>query len=185
MGLFSALGFTANDDQKRAEAQMRSAAGEQRGRRRELDENAGATRSRYLELLEGFDPSSYMETAARGVGEELHEGMVDTMSDNSQALNARGFFGSRLNTAQISKDFSNRLSRALAQLSMSAGHMEQNRIGMMGDQGRQDANRADYTRETELDLYAGERDSEQQKRNSRLSGTLDLVKSGVSYATGG
>lgn len=184
MGVFSALGITKSGDQKRAESRMRSAAAGEGARRERFDTRATGSRNRYLELLEGFDPQSFMQSAAEGVGSELHEGFVDTLGQNNQALNARGFFGSGLNTAKISEDFSNRLSRALAQLSMQTAGLEQNRIGMVGDQGRIDASRADHSRGLELDLYAGDLDAQIADRNAKLAGTIGLARSAGSFFGG-
>lgn len=181
MGILSALGFTKNKDQKRAEEAFRGAMGSEGRRRKGFDSNAENTRGRYLGLLEGYDPQEYMQEAAGAVGADLNEQLVATTADNNQALNARGFFGSGINAGRIGKDFNNRLARALASLSLQTAGLEQGRIDRFGRQAETDAGRADYSRSNELDLIAGNRDSEVANRNSRLGGTMGILNAATRF----
>lgn len=185
MGLFSALGFTKNKREKRADQMLDQGISDQGARRLNRDSEATSTRRSYLDLLEGFDPRQYMTDAAGAVTEDAVEGLTDTISDNNQGLNARGFFGSSLGTAKIAEGFSKRLSNALAGLSLQTAGLEQDRIGMIGGQAATDAGRADYARDTELDLLSGNVDRETARRNSRLKGTMGIVSGASKFARPG
>ncbi len=184
MGILSALGITKTGSQKGAERALRDEHGQEMLRRRQLDAQAGDARNRFVEGLNAFDPQEYARETAESIGADAQEGLVSTIASSNQQLNARGFYGGGLNTGRITRDFNDRLARALGALSMDTAQLELGRLGGYQDLYGMDAERADYTRGSELDLLADHVDRERDDRAGRLGGTMDLVSSGMKFVGG-
>lgn len=175
MGLFSFLGFTENKNEKRARENLDAATRAEQARTGQLDQQAAESRNRYTSLLEGFNPQDYMKQAAGSVAADLGEAYNQGEGQRRLAAQRSGFINSGGGTGALQRDFSGRLARALAGLSLQTAGMEQNRISSFGDVYGTDRGYAEGSRMNSLDMLAGARDAAIQSRNSRLSGTVGLA----------
>lgn len=184
MGLLSFLGITANRDENRAKDRLEALSQGETARRKKADYQADTARNRYVEGLNAFDPTEYARSTAGAIGEGLQEDLTGTLAASNQQLNARGFYGGGLNTAKITRDFNDRLARALAALSMDAAGLELSRLGGYGDLYGTDASRADQTRQSELDLAFDRFAMERDDRSRRFGGLVHLAGAGIRAAGG-
>ena len=133
MPILSALGLKDTDAEAMDKRRAREAAYTQSGYARDSRARSLEGRSRYLDLLEGFDPREYMAEAAQGVGDRLHEGYTADIARDNASMNARGFYGGVINQPRLARGFADRLSRALSSLSLSAAGLESGRLRQFGD----------------------------------------------------
>ena len=139
---------------------------------------ADTSRANYMRRLGAFDPAAYARSTAEALGSSLMEDFVRAEAARNAALNARGIYGSPIGHAALTRDFNERLARALASLGMEAALMQQGVIDRYGDLYRGDIALAENSRNRYLDLLAGQRDyetaleNERRRRRSGLFGNL-------------
>lgn len=177
------LGSRDTSGERRARRRMNEAAVDQKGRTYARDRTAaaseetyGGTRNEYLEGLRGFDPRDY----AGDVAGSLQTGFMDAFEDaegmRNTGLNRRGFLGSNVGAGRMGEHFASQLAQQLAGLSMQAAGLERSRLSGFGDAAGMDLNKyqfdrsvAEGSRNTYLDLLAGNRDAETARGNSKRS----------------
>lgn len=181
--LGSGLGLAASDEEIAAQKRMKQAGFEQARRRGRVAEQVDESRGAYRERLDSFDPQSYMKEAAGAVGSELYEQLGQVDAARRRGHNARGLMpGSPMGMGNQSRDFNTRLARATAGLAMQAGQMEQGKIDRYGDLHSEDRGYEEQGHQTYLDLLAGDRDYEGQRRRDRLGTTMGVARVGMQAA---
>lgn len=192
------LGGRRSGAEKAADRAMRYATSDQERRTsgydtdaRRMGRTAEGSRNTYLDALMGFDPGEYASTTAGALFDEFGETAERAEAGREVALNRRGFLGSGVGTGQMNRELATRLARELAGLSMQTAGLEQGRISGLGsvaglDQGRYQYDRAvaEDSRNTYLDMLAGNRDRAVDRGNARrkaIGGAFDSV---VGYLPG-
>lgn len=182
MGILSALGFTENNTEKRARQQAEAAQAAEQNRAGALDQQAATSRSRYQGALDAYDPQAFMKQAAESQISDLGEQYGQAEGQRRIAANRSGFINSGGGIGAQTRDFNTRLARALSGLSLQTAQLQQNKVGMQGDLYSGDVNQATGARDNYLDITSANRDAATASRNSRLNGTLGIVKAGASAA---
>jgi hypothetical protein len=176
MGILSALGFTENKNERKARNSFDAVTDHERARTDLLDEQGVRSRQRYQSAIDDFDPRAYMKEAAGAQISDLGEQFGQAEGQRRVAANRSGFINSGGGIGALNRDFSGRLARALSGLSLQTAGLQQNKVGMQGDLYGDDRAYAEGSRDRSTDLVAGSRDAAIQSRNSRLQGTVGIVK---------
>lgn len=177
------MGSRESGDEKRYRRKMSKAEEDQMGRTYTRDRTAnaaeqtfGGSREEYLGGLREFDPRDY----AGDVAGSMQSGFLDAFQKaegmRNVGLNRRGFLGSNVGAGRMGEQFANQLAQQLAGLGMQAAGLERSRLSGFGDVAGMDLNKYQYdrgvaesSRNTYLDLLAGNRDAAIGKGNSQRS----------------
>jgi len=158
------IGNRRSKEEKAAQANLNDFANYNAGQARLYGSYAGTDRASYLDSINSFDPASYLKGETSAVSADIQDALNQGQGQRNRSNAARGFYGGALGTGNLNRQIASYTGREAARLSTTAGTMQMQKMGMYGNLYGMDSANASGAQNTALDLYAGNRDYEAQRR---------------------
>lgn len=176
------LGGMFGKKKKASRDPMEAAAADEMARSGRYEAQANESRTRYLSQLDSYDPGAYAREQAGAITDEFGEDYANAEAGRRTGLARRGFYGGSVGRGMLNKQLSTRLARDLSGLAMQTAQMKQGQIDRYGNVYEGDRQAGMYSHGQYLDLLAGNRDAQIDKRNATWGGVTGVLGAGLNAA---